>query len=344
MADTQTGKGLRRVALWLTALAGVVLSVACLVWGSVDIPPEQVWAALTGGEVERQAWRVIVIDSRLPMTLTALVAGAALAVAGLMLQTAFSNPLAGPSVMGVSTGASLGVALVILLFGGTVAGYGGSLGALIGALIGAVGVIGVLWAMSAALKSSAMLLIAGIMVGYVTSAIISILSYFAPAAGLQGYVVWGLGSFATTSFPRLWWMLVPTLATLLISLLLIKPMDALLLGERYAESMGVGIRRVRSALLLISGALTAFVTAFCGPIGFIGLTVPHIARFLTATSSHRTLLPATILTGATTGVLCAALTLLPAQGVLPVNAVTPLIGVPVILYILLRRKHLHYFN
>lgn len=331
------------ITLTLLLLALPALTMLCLLTGSVDIPAAQVWAALTGGSMEHEAWRVIVLETRLPMALTALLAGAGLSVAGLLLQTTFNNPLAGPSILGVSSGASLGVALAMLALGG-VAGLGGSLGALIGALAGAAAVMCVLLGMSSVLRSATMLLIAGIMLGYLASSAISILSYYATAQGLQSYVMWGMGTFSSTGFDRLAWLAVPVCAALAGSMLLVKPMDALLLGERYAASMGVNVRAARTRLLVASGALTAFVTAFCGPIGFIGLAVPHMARFITGSSVHGVLLPATMLTGALTGLLCAVLTSLPGQGVLPVNAITPLIGVPVILYILLCRRRLHYLN
>lgn len=332
------------IPLSLTAIASVVLLAVCLWHGSVAIPAGEVWNALTGGEVSREAWRIIVVESRLPMALTAILAGAGLAVAGLQLQTTFDNPLAGPSILGVSTGASLGVALVMLAMGGSLAGLGGSVGALAGALLGSGAVLAVLIALSRIVRSGAMLLIAGIMVGYLASSAISLLSFFATARGVQGYVVWGLGTFSSTGFDRFAWLAVPVTLTLAASLLLTKPMDALLLGERYAASMGVNVKRSRGLLLTVSGLLTAFVTAFCGPVGFIGLVVPHIARFLTGTSAHAVLLPATMLAGAATGLLCAALTVMPSSGMLPVNAITPVVGVPVILYIIIFRRRLHYFN
>ena len=332
------------ISTGVTAVAAVVLFGVCLWHGSVDIPAGEVWRALTGGDVSREAWRVIVTESRLPMALTALFAGAGLSVAGLQLQTAFDNPLAGPSILGVSTGGSLGVALVMLAMGGSVAGVGGSIGAIAGALAGSGAVLAVLIGMSRVVKSGAMLLIAGIMVGYLASSAISLLGFFATARGLQGYVVWGLGTFSSTGFDRLWWLAAPVGLFLAASMLLVKPMDALLLGERYAASMGVNVRRIRGTLIVVSGVLTASVTAFCGPVGFLGLAVPHIARFVTGSSAHGTLLPATAMAGAGTGLLCAALTTIPTTGVLPVNAITPMVGVPVILYIILCRRRLHYFN
>lgn len=343
-STSSPGRRRASAAMTATALAAVALLAVCLWHGSVDIPASEVWAALTGGHVKREAWRVIVIETRLPMALTAILAGAGLSVAGLLLQTTFNNPLAGPSILGVSTGASLGVAVVMLLFGGAAGMLQGSLGALAGAIAGAAVVMMMLLAMSKVVSSGAMLLIAGIMVGYLASSAISLMSFFASAQGIQGYVVWGLGSFSSTGFDRLGWLGAPVIAALLGSLPLIKPMDALLLGERYAASMGVNVKAARGALLTVSGALTAFVTAFCGPVGFIGLAVPHMARFLTSSSAHSTLVPATMLTGAATGLLCAALTVMPSTGLLPVNAITPLIGVPVILYIIIRRRRLHYFN
>ncbi len=344
MADTLPASRQTAATMLLTALLAVALAAVCLWHGSVDIPASQVWSALTGGSVDREAWRVIVLETRVPMVVTSLIAGAGLSAAGLQLQTTFDNPLAGPSVLGVSTGSSLGVAIVMLALGGSVAGVGGSIAAIAGALAGAGLVTLILLAMSRMVNSGTMLLIAGIMIGYLASSAISLLSFFAPAGGVKNYVVWGLGSFSSTGTDRLLWLAIPVAVALIGSLLLVKPMDALLLGERYAASMGVNVKLARGALLTASSALTAFVTAFCGPIGFIGLAVPHIARFLTGSSSHRTLLPATMLCGATTGLLCSALTILPSEGILPINAITPLVGVPVILYIILRRNRLHYFN
>lgn len=333
------------VALSLLTATVVILVPCCLVFGSVDIPLGEVWATLAGHQNNR-VWHVIVMEARIPMAVTAMLCGAVLSVAGLLLQTTFDNPLAGPSVLGVSTGSSLGVAVVMLALGGTVgAGWGSYVSALVGAFAGASLVLGLLLLFSRLVKSTAMLLIVGIMIGYLASSVISLLNFFSTQEGVHSFVIWGLGSFSGVSLERLAVFAPVTFVLLVSSLLLVKPLNALLLGARYAESLGVDVRRTRHLLLGLSGALTAVVTAFCGPIGFLGLVVPHIARLCVGTSNHSVLLPATALCGAAVALSCALVSVLPgAGGVIPVNAITPVVGVPVIIYVILNRKKLHYFN
>ncbi|MCM1348438.1 MAG: iron ABC transporter permease [Firmicutes bacterium] len=332
--------------IWTLVAAIIILAAGCLIAGAVKIPLAQIWAALTGGDVEREAWQVIVMQTRLPMMITALVAGAALSVAGLLMQTCFDNPLAGPSILGISTGASLGVAIVMLWFGGTLgAGMGQYASSVAGALAGSAVVMAILLAFSRVVRSSVMILIIGVLVGYFTSSAISLLNFFSTQEGVHSYVIWGLGNFSGTSLGKTMVFALITVPLTLAAMLLIKPLNALLLGARYAESLGINISRLRGWLLVTSGALTAFVTAFCGPIGFIGLIVPHVARMTLRTSNHTILLPATALCGAATGLLCAFLSLLPSQGgVIPINAITPIIGVPVIIYVIVGRKRLLYFS
>lgn len=230
----------------------------------------------------------------------ALLSGAALAVSGLMLQTVFSNPLAGPSVLGIDSGASLGVALVMLSLGGTVGGglaLTGYLAVVAGAFAGAASILGIIIIFSTLVRSNVMLLIIGIMVGYLTSSLISLLNFFATDEGIRSYVLWGMGDFSSVSLGQL-----PVFCSmlgigLLLAALLVKPLNALLLGERYAENLGVRVKRVRLLLLVSTGLLTAVVTAFCGPISFIGLAVPHLARLMTGSSNHKLLMPLTLLTG-----------------------------------------------
>ena len=327
----------RTVAIISFTALIVILFPMLMIVGSVDIPPSEVWATLTGGEVSREAWRVIVLETRIPSACTAAIAGAALSVAGLLLQTTFDNPLAGPSILGVSTGSSLGVAIVMLAIGGA-GSLAGQSAVLAGALAGAMLIMVILVTMSSLVRSATMLLIVGILIGYLSSSAISLLNFFATQEGVHSYVIWGLGNFYGVSTERLPAFAAIAVALLAASLLFIKPLNALLLGQRYAENIGVRTIRVRNRLLLLSGALTALVTAACGPIGFIGLVVPHIARLSTGTSNHAVLLPATILAGAATGLLCALIS------VMPVNAITPVIGVPVIVYIILRRRKIFYFN
>lgn len=331
----------------ILAIILILLFPACLIFGSVDIPAEQVFRSLFGLEVENEVWDVIVFESRLPMAITAVLSGAALAVSGLLLQTTFNNPLADPSILGISTGSSLGVAIVILAFGGMLSAmtttYYASIVA--GAIIGAIAVMLLLLAFSTVVKSSTMLLIVGILISYLTSSAISLLNFFATQEGVHSFVIWGLGNFSGVTLDKMPFFAFIVLVSLLGSILLIKPLNALLLGNRYAESMGLNITRTRNSILFISGVLTAIITAYCGPIGFIGLVVPHIARLTLHTSNHTIILPATILMGAITGLLCALISILPSRTeILPLNAITPIIGVPVIIYIILERKRLHYFN
>ena len=317
-----------------------------LLIGSVSIPASQVVAALTGGEVERESWRYIILESRLPQTVTAMLCGASLAASGLMLQTAFRNPLAGPSILGITNGASLGVAIVMLVTGGTltlqVSDVGmflaGSLAVVVSAFIGAVAVIALLLLASTIVSSNLMLLIVGIMISYLVSSVVSMVHTIANADNIQSYVLWGMGSFNNVTLEQLPLFAVLTLVGLLQAVLLIKPLNALMLGDDYARNLGVHVPQVRRWLLLSTGLLTGISTAYCGPVAFIGLAVPHIARLMMRTADHLTLMPVTIVMGAVVALLCNVISVLPQHSVLPLNAVTPLFGAPVIIYIILKRN------
>lgn len=333
------------------ALAGiiVVLMAANLAFGSVDIPLKAVGNILFGGEVEKESWQFIVWESRVPQCITALLCGAALSASGLMLQTVFSNPLADSSILGISSGASLGVALVLLAGGGSiVAGefaLSGFLSVVAGAFAGAVLVMAVIMFLSVVIKNNVMLLIAGIMIGYVVSSVISLLNFFSTAEGVHSFVIWGMGNFGGVSMAQLPGFSIVTLLGLLVAILLIKPLNALLLGTRYAENLGINIRRIRNWLLLATGLLTAVTTAFCGPVAFIGLAVPHMARLILGTSNHNSLMPVTLLTGSAVALLCNLICILPGEaGIIPLNAVTPLLGAPVIIYVIVNQRKIQYFN
>jgi len=341
----------RRYLFTLIALLALLLAlaVACLLIGSVDIPVGAVIDILQGKDSGNTAWQVIVTQSRLPMIATAALAGAALSVSGLLLQTTFNNPLAGPSILGVSSGAGLGVAIVMLAMGGTVGGvFGGSVGSyvatLLGALVGAGVVLALLIGFSLLVRSNTMLLIIGILVSYLTSSVVQLLNSVATEEGVHSYVTWGFGTFAGVSVAQMPAYAGIIVLALALSALMVKPLNALLLGSRYAENLGVNVSRSRNVLLLITGVLTAVVTAFCGPIGFIGLVVPHIARLSLGTSNHSRLLPATMLAGADVALLCSLLSVCSPHGIIPINAITPIIGVPIILYIILNRRRISYFN
>ncbi|SEV99785.1 iron complex transport system permease protein [Prevotella aff. ruminicola Tc2-24] len=328
---------------WGLVLLIIVLFAMNLMVGSVSIPAGDVVRILMGDETEKASWQFIVLQSRLPQAITATLCGAALAVSGLMLQTAFRNPLAGPSIFGVNSGAGLGVALVMLLLGGGLSvgsvSISGFAAILIAAFIGAMAVMAVIFFFSTLVRNNVMLLIIGIMIGYISNSAISLLNFFATDEGVKSYMVWGMGSFGGVSMANMPVFVSVTLAGLVGALLLIKPLNALLLGDRYAENLGVNILRVRNWLLVVTGLLTAITTAFCGPVAFIGLAVPHIARLLLTTDNHRQLLPATIFCGSVVALLCNIFCYLPGEhGVIPLNAVTPLIGAPVIIYVIARKR------
>jgi iron complex transport system permease protein len=295
-----------------------------------------------GHEGERPSWRYIVMESRLPQAITAMLCGGGLAVSGLLLQTAFRNPLAGPSIFGINSGAGLGVALVMLLLGGSLSigsvSMTGFVAVLMAAFVGAMAVMTLIFFFSTIVRNHVMLLIIGIMIGYISNSAISLLNFFATDEGVKSYMVWGMGSFGNVSMDQMPVFALVTLLGLAGAMLLIKPLNALMLGDRYAENLGVNILRTRNWLLIVTGVLTAITTAFCGPVAFIGLAVPHIVRLLFVTDNHRVLMPATALTGAVIALLCNLTCFLPGEaGVIPLNAVTPLIGAPVIIYVILKK-------
>ena len=341
----------RRYAVTIVVLtvALVLLALACLVFGSVDIPMRDIVAILAGKGCGNKAWEIIILQSRIPMIMTAALAGAALSISGLLLQTTFNNPLAGPSILGVSSGAGLGVAIVILALGGSIGGLlgenvGSYMAILVGALMGAGMVLAVLIAFSSIVRSNTMLLIIGILVSYLTSSVVQLLNSVASEEGVHNYVAWGFGNFSGVSVGQMPLYAGIIIAALIAAALMVKPLNAMLLGARYARNLGINVSRSRNILLLITGILTAVVTAFCGPIGFIGLAVPHIARLSLGTSNHSRLIPVTILAGADIALLCALVSVVNPHGIIPINAITPIIGVPIILYIILNRRRIQYFN
>ncbi len=321
----------------------LALFALSLFMGAVRIPSGDVVSILMGHEAARPSWGYIVLKSRLPQAITAMLCGASLAVSGLMLQTAFRNPLAGPSIFGINSGASLGVALVMLLMGGSISAGAFSLtgfvAVLVAAFVGAMLVMSIILLFSTVVRNPVMLLIIGIMIGYLANSAISLLNFFATEQGVQSYMIWGLGNFGGVTMEQMPAFAAISVAALGLSLLLIKPLNALLLGEQYAENLGINLQRVRNYLLFLTGLLTAITTAFCGPVAFIGLAVPHIARMLLTTDNHRVLMPATLLTGAVIALVCNIVCVLPGDaGVIPLNAVTPLIGAPVIIYVVTRHR------
>lgn len=323
-------------------LSTALLFLANILFGSVSIPADAVINILLGNESEKSSWNYIVVESRLPQAITALLSGMALSVSGLMLQTAFRNPLADPSIFGISSGAGLGAALVMLLFGGTMTAgqvsFSGYAAVFFGAFLGAMAVMAVVFAFSLLVRNSAMLLIVGIMIGYIASSAISLLNFFATEEGVKSYLVWGLGSFGGVSMRQLPLFTTVTILSLLSSLLLIKPLNIIQLGRSYAENLGIRTHVVRNCLLVITGILTAVVTSFCGPVSFIGLAVPHLSRMMIRTSHHGILMPVTMLTGSVVALFCNLISALPSSaGLIPLNAITPVLGAPVVIFVIMRK-------
>ena len=333
----------RNVCIILLLAAGIIVLFAMnLIVGSVRIPLADVCDILFDKFEGKESWKYIVMENRLPQALTAMLCGASLAVCGLMLQTAFRNPLAGPDVFGISSGAGLGVAIVMLFLGGSVSTtlftISGFLAILTSAFIGAIVVTMIILFLSTMVRNSVLLLIVGLMVGYVSSSAVALLNFFASEEGVKSYMVWGMGNFGGVSMDHMVLFALLCLVGIIASIFLIKPLNIMLLGTQYAESLGINIRQIRNLLLVTVGLLTAVTTAFCGPISFIGLAIPHISRLLFRTDNHQILLPGTVLTGAVIALFCNLVCYLPGElGIIPLNAVTPLIGAPIIIYVIMKR-------
>lgn len=330
------------ILLFVGAVAFFLLN---LLLGTVKIPIENILCVFLGDESVSEIERNIILSSRVPQALTATVAGAGLAVSGLQMQTVFRNPLAGPSVLGISNGASLGVAFVVLMSGslGGVAlsrlGYLGDAAMSIAAIVGALAVMGLILYVSQKVKGNVTLLIIGVMIGYLATAVIGVLKFFSAEEDVKAYVVWGLGSFARVSGDQMMLFVLLMVGLLPLSMLLCKTMNILLLGDLYASNLGLNLRRARLLVISCSGILVAIVTAYCGPIMFIGMAVPHLCRALFRSSDHRILMPATMLTGACLALVCNLVARMPGfEGALPVNSVTALVGAPIIASVLFRRR------
>lgn len=328
----------------LLLLSIFLLFVLNLLLGTVKIPVSDVVATLMGSQEVSEIHRNIIWSSRVPQALTAMVAGAGLAVSGLQMQTVFRNPLAGPSVLGISNGASLGVACVVLMSGslGGVAlsrlGYIGDVAMSVAAIVGSLAVMALILYVSQKVKGNVTLLIIGVMIGYLATAVIGVLKFFSAEEDIKAYVVWGLGSFSRVSGNQMVLFVVLMAILLPMSMLLVKTMNLLLLGDGYARNLGLNIRRARMLVILCSGVLVAIVTAYCGPIMFIGLAVPHLCRAIFRSSDHRILMPGTLLAGAALALFCNLVARMPGfEGALPVNSVTALVGAPVIAGVLFRR-------
>ncbi len=323
------------------AILAVLLFFADVFIGSEIISPANVWAVLSGQEGVAHSDRVIILDIRLPKAIVALLVGLALSVSGLQMQTVFRNPLADPYVLGISSGAGLGVALFVL-GSGFWAATGGllwlkSFGIAAAGWIGAVVVLGFILTMSVRMRNTMTILILGIMISYAASAVVSILQYTSSEAALKTYVLWTMGSFSNIPAQQLSLLLLSVVAGLALSVISIKNLNALLPGDTYAQSIGMNVRRARSIIFISVGLLAGTVTAFCGPIGFIGIAVPHLARMIFKNANHGVLIPASVLLGACTMLVCDILSQLPGL-MLPINTVAALMGIPVILFIIFRNQ------
>lgn len=316
-----------------------------LVLGSVSIPLRAVWNILWGTGNESVIWQNIIWKSRVPQALTALVAGAGLSVSGLQMQTVFRNPLAGPSVLGISSGASMGVAFVVLLSGslGGVAlsklGFMGEIALTIAAIAGSLSIMALIVFVSQKVRGNVTLLIIGVMIGYIANAVIGVLKFFSVEEDIRAYVIWGLGSFARVSGDQMTLFICIMVVLLPLSFLLVKTLNLLLLGDAYARNLGLNIKRARLLVITGSGVLVAIVTAYCGPIIFLGLAVPHLCRGMFRTSDHRILMPASLLAGASLALVCNLIARMPGfEGALPVNSVTALVGAPVVMSVLFNKR------
>ena len=333
----------------MTFIGIIVMFVINIAMGSVPIPVEEAIRIVIGQPTQdtemSEIWSSIIFKTRIPQAMTAIIAGAGLSVAGLEMQTVFRNPLAGPSVLGVSNGASLGVALLILLSGAiggkamSSLGLYGNVAITVAAAIGAITVMGVIAIVARAVKGNVTLLIVGVMIGYIANAIISILKYFSPPEDIHAYTIWGLGSFASVSASQIGLFAGIMVVLLAAAMFLVKPLNMLLLGENYAQNLGLNVAQAKVCIILSSGFLVAICTAFCGPISFLGLAVPHLARGLFRTADHRIIMPASLLTGALLALACNLIARIPgAEGALPVNSVTSLIGAPVVIWVIFSNR------
>ncbi|NAS11694.1 FecCD family ABC transporter permease [Poritiphilus flavus] len=311
--------------------------------GSVNIPLKDTINALIGGDVQSESWRYIIWNYRIPKAVTAILIGSGLSLSGLLMQTLFRNPLAGPFVLGISAGASLGAALLIMgssVFSGLISyNIANDVSLAIASSIGSFVVLLAVVVVASKVRDTMALLIIGLMFGSITAAIVTVLSYFTGAEKLQQFIFWSFGSVGNLSWAQISLLLGLILIGVILSILTIKPLNAFLLGENYARSMGVAIQRSRYIIIIATGLLAGTITAFAGPIAFIGLAVPHLTRQIFDTTNHRILLPAVLLYGAIILLLCDTLAQLPSTSyILPINAITSLVGAPVVIWLLIRKR------
>lgn len=335
------------VKFLLFVLLLIIFILINLSLGSVDIPLKSILYTLTGNDIAKESWQYIILQYRVPKAITAVLVGSGLSICGLLMQTLFRNPLAGPFVLGISSGASLGVAILVLgisIFSGSVAGMAFSnLGLALAASLGAFFVLGAVMIVAKKVKNTMSILIIGLMFGSFTAAIISVLAYFSSAENLQQYVFWTFGSLGNLGWDEIFILSIIYILSISILLTIIKPLNSLLLGENYAVSLGVNLKKTRNITLLVTGLLTGVITAFSGPIAFIGLAVPHLTKLLIKTSNHRVLLPSVAVAGAIVMLISDTIAQLPnSEYSLPINAVTSLFGAPIVIWLLVRKRKISY--
>ena len=336
------GQSRRKTFSLFIGLSGILLlfTILDLLLGSVKIPFHQFFAFITGDKISDPISAQILLNYRLPKTLTAIIAGSALAVSGLQMQTIFRNPLAGPYVLGISSGASLGVALVVLgLSAFSIPLWLSQLGIVTAALLGSLLVLMLILIVSIRIKDIMTILIIGMMFGSAASAIVSILQYFSNESMLRSFVIWTMGSLGSVTGIQVWFFALLTFIGFVLSLLLARPLNVIYLGENYARNLGLKVGLVRFLVFLSTSILAGATTAFCGPIGFIGIAVPHIVRMIFKTSNHTILIPATILAGAIILLICDIISQLPGMSfTLPINSIAALMGIPVVIYVIIKNK------
>jgi len=332
------------ILLTITLVLIVLINISL---GSVYIPLKQIFLSFFDGQVEKESWKDIILDYRLPKAITAIIVGSGLSISGLLMQTLFRNPLAGPFVLGISSGASLGVAILILgasFFGANITAYAfTNWGQAAAASIGAFLVLSAVMLAAIKVRNTMSILIIGLMFGSLTAAVISVLAYFSSANQLQQYLFWSFGSLGNLSWKEISALLVTFIIGISLVVFIIKPLNSLLLGENYAKSMGVNVKRTRNLTLISTSLLTGVITAFSGPIAFIGLAVPHLTKLLFSTSNHKILLPAVAISGAIIMLICDSIAQLPnSEYTLPINAITSLFGAPIIIWLLVRKRKINY--
>lgn len=325
----------------------VVIAIVNISLGSISIPLDQILLSFIDGQVDKEAWRSIILNYRLPKAITAIIVGSGLSISGLLMQTLFRNPLAGPFVLGISSGASLGVAILILgasFLGANITAYAfTNWGQAIAASIGAFLVLSAVMLAAIKVRNTMSILIIGLMFGSLTAAVISVLAYFSSANQLQQYLFWSFGSLGNLSWKEIIALNITFFIGISLVVFIVKPLNSLLLGENYAKSMGVNVKRTRNLTLISTSLLTGVITAFSGPIAFIGLAVPHLTKLLFSTSNHKILLPAVAISGSIIMLICDSIAQLPnSEYTLPINAITSLFGAPIIIWLLIRKRKINY--